>query len=169
MQADPFREASPEEISDNVFRLIGTGWMLITAGPPQAWNTMTASWGGLGILWNKPVSFCFIRPTRHTRQFMDRHDVYTLSFFGESHRSILQYCGAHSGRDVDKAKEAGLTPVGGEGMTWFAEARLVLQCRKLYSQDLDPGRFLDPGIGGHYLGKDYHRQYIGEIRKVLRK
>ena len=82
MQAQPFRELAPDQIPDNPFHLIGSDWMLITAGPPEAWNTMTASWGGLGILWNKPVSFCFVRPSRHTRGFMDRSGLYTLSFFG---------------------------------------------------------------------------------------
>lgn len=172
MQRDGFREIKPEEMTDNVFRLIGSDWMLITAGASEArgkWNTMTASWGGLGVLWNRPVCFCFVRPSRHTRGFMDGAGDFTLSFFDtERYRDALNYCGSHSGRDVDKARETGLTPVEEAGrMVWFAEARLVAQCRKIYSQDIEPGRFLDPAIQGNYPQQDYHRMYVGEILKVL--
>ncbi len=169
MQAEQFRDGTPEGITDNVFRLIGKDWMLITAGPRQAYNTMTASWGGFGVIWSRQVCFALVRPARHTRRFLDRQGVYTLSFFEERYRRALEYCGAHSGRDVDKAKETGLTAVGEGQMTWFAEARLVLQCRKLYFHDLDPRNFLDPVIESHYPKKDYHRLYIGEIVRVLVK
>src|SRR5512139_341908 len=106
-----FSETRPELLSDNPFRLIGADWMLITAGSPDAFNTMTASWGGLGVLWERKVAFCFIRPTRHTYGFIERAGGFTLSFFGEQYRSALQFCGTHSGRDTDKVSGAGLTPV----------------------------------------------------------
>lgn len=169
MRKDLFREATAEEIPDNVFKLIGADRMLLTAGTPASYNTMTAGWGGMGVLWGRKVSFCFVRPQRHTRGFLDRHDAFTMSFFPQGYRQALEYCGAHSGRDVDKAKATGLTPAGEAGMTWFAEARLVLQCRKLYFHDLDPVHFLDPAIREHYLQNDFHRMYIGEVIKILMK
>lgn len=159
-----FRKISPEEISDNTFKLIGKDWMLVTAGSPDAWNTMTASWGGVGVLWNKPVSFVFIRPQRYTYEFIERSDTFTLSFFTENYRGALNICGSKSGRDIDKAAETGLTPIAGAaGTTTFKEARLVLECRKLYFQDIDPKNFLDESIEKNYSQKDYHRIYIAEI------
>jgi len=162
-----FRETKPELLTDNPFKLIGADWMLITAGTPESHNTMTASWGGLGILWERKVATCFIRPTRFTFEFAERSPHFTLSFFEEKYRKALTYCGTHSGRNTDKVKEAGLTPVKEGGFVYFEEARLVLACNKIYSQDIDPKRFLDPKIEGMYPQKDYHRMFIGEIVKCL--
>ena len=69
-----FITISPYELEDNPFRMIDKQWMLITAGNGQSADTMTASWGGLGALWNKPVSFAFIRPTRYTYDFTEREE-----------------------------------------------------------------------------------------------
>jgi len=162
-----FTEVRPELLTDNPFKLIGSDWMLITAGTPEAFNTMTASWGGLGVLWERQVGFCFIRPTRYTYEFIEHAENFTLSFFEERFRKALTYCGTHSGRDGDKIREAGLTPVKEGGAVYFAEARLVLVCRKLYFQDISPDRFLDPAIESMYPKKDYHRMYVGEIGKCL--
>jgi flavin reductase (DIM6/NTAB) family NADH-FMN oxidoreductase RutF len=163
-----FKEIAPEAMEGNAFKLIGKDWMLITAGSLGSYNTMTASWGGLGVLWNRNVSFCFVRPTRYTFQFMESAELYTLSFFTEDHREALNYCGAHSGRDVDKASETGLTPFQpAEGTVSFQEARLILLCKKIYTQDFEPGRFLDPAIDGNYPKKDYHRIYIGQLLGCL--
>ncbi len=162
-----FKETKPELLTDNPFKLIGSDWMLITAGTPDSFNTMTASWGGLGILWERKVATCFIRPTRFTYEFAEGAPYFTLSFFEEQYRKALTYCGTHSGRNTDKIREAGLTPVNEGGFVYFSEARLVLACRKIYVQDIDPSRFLDPKIDDMYPQKDYHRMYIGEIVKCL--
>jgi len=170
MTKSTFRAVPPTAIRDNVFKLIDSDWMLITAGTLKGWNTMTASWGGLGILWNKPVAFCFVRPTRHTFGFMEKNDRFTLSFFTERYRAALNLCGTKSGRDTDKARATGLTPVAGRrGFTSFAQARMVLECRKLYFQDLNPKAFLDSAIIKNYPKRDFHRMYIGEITRCLVK
>ena len=158
-----WREISPDAISLNPFKLIGTDWMLITAGSIDSWNTMTASWGGLGFLWGKNVCFCFVRPTRYTFEFMERSMEFTLSFFPAEYRKALSYCGAHSGKEVDKAAETGLIPKSvGAGLS-FEQANLAILCRKLYHHDFDPAKFIDTSIEANYPAKDYHRQYIGEI------
>lgn len=163
-----FRDVSPSSRPDNVFKLMDRDWMLVTAGTMESFNMLTASWGGLGILWEREVAMCFIRPVRHTFKFMERHEMFTLTFFGEEHRAALKLCGKMSGRDVDKAKEAGLTPVKGRnGGIYFAEARLVFECRKIYWQDVDPARFLEPKLNIFYPEKDYHRMYVGEIVSCL--
>jgi flavin reductase (DIM6/NTAB) family NADH-FMN oxidoreductase RutF len=164
-----FTETKPELLAENPFTLVGKEWMLITAGSPESFNTMTASWGGMGVLWERKVAFCFIRPTRYTYEFVERSDFFTLSFFEERHRKSLTFCGTHSGRDTDKVRETGLTPVKAGGFVYFEEARLVLACKKLYFQDIAPERFLDEKINDMYPQKDYHRMYVGEIVKCLRK
>ncbi len=159
-----FRKIAPEQITENVFKLIGKDWMLITAGNIESYNTMTASWGGLGVLWNKNICFCVIRPHRYTYGFVERMDHFTLSFFTPEDREKLSICGSCSGKDVNKAHAAGLTPLAlGTSAVYFAEARLVLECRKIYFHDITPHNFLDVDIDMHYPEKDYHRLYIGEI------
>lgn len=142
-------------------------WFLLTAGDflSGGYNCMTVSWGGLGTLWNKPFALVVVRPTRHTRQFMEKSTGFTLCAFGEEHRKKLSYCGSHSGREGNKVRAAGLTPVACRSVAApaYDEAELVLECRKTYFSDLDPGHFLDPTIESHYPSKDYHRVYFAEI------
>jgi flavin reductase (DIM6/NTAB) family NADH-FMN oxidoreductase RutF len=165
-----FSQVALRNLHDNPFSLIGDQWMLITAGSLAGHNCMTASWGGLGVLWKKDVAFCFVRPTRHTFGFMEAAGLYTLSFFPEAMRTALDLCGSKSGRDIDKDKAAGLTPFEVEaGAVSYEQARLVLVCRKLYRQDIAPALFVDPGLEEHYPKKDYHRLYIGEIVTALRR
>lgn len=160
----PFDCIDPRQLTDNAFKLIADDWMLITAGARASYNTMTASWGALGELWNKKICICFVRPTRHTYQFIESSSVFSLSFFDEQYREVLRHLGTVSGRDVDKMTIAGLTPIqSDQGAIYFAEARLVFECRKIYSEDLKPAQFLTPEIADCYPRKDYHRIYIGEI------
>ena len=163
-----FITITPEELEGNPFQMIGKQWMLITAGNEEKANTMTASWGGLGILWNKPVSFAFIRPTRYTYEFIEREDGYSLCFFDESYRDALKVCGTVSGRDRDKIAQCGLTLRYEDGIPYFDQAETVLICRKLAAQDMDPAGFVDSSVEKHY-NNDYHRVYTGEITKVLRR
>ena len=75
--------------------------MLVTAGTKEKFNTMTASWGGIGWLWNKPVAFVFIRPERYTYEFVEKNDYLTLSFLGEENKKIHAVCGSKSGRNIE--------------------------------------------------------------------
>ncbi len=165
-----FKIIKPEAITGNVFRMINLDWMLIAAGGLGSFNMMTASWGGMGVLWNKEVVFCFIRPGRYTFEFMEKYSYFTVGFFSLDYKKNLEFCGTKSGREINKMKESGLTPKQTErGVVYFEEARLVLECRKLYFQDLDSKNFLDKMIEANYPHKDYHRLYIGEIISCMTK
>jgi len=165
-----FKSVNVFEVPDNIFKLISKDWMLITGGTINSFNTMTASWGTFGELWNKKICICFVRPVRYTYKFMEKEDYFTLSFFTERYRKTLNFCGTKSGRDFDKIKETGLTPVeSATGSVYFKQARLVFECRKIYIHDLDPTLFLDPKIHESYPDKDYHRMYIGEVINCLMK
>lgn len=167
------------KLEKTAFSLFAEDWTLITAGlagtaaGPGGWNTMTASWGGFGQLWNRDVAFIFVRPSRYTFEFVEKNPGFSLSFFGEEKAEALKICGSISGRESDKAKAAGITPMvlgaGEKRWTSFEEARLVLACTKIYAQDLDPAAFLDSGIAGHYPEADYHRLYIGEIEAAWKR
>lgn len=161
----------PKSIVTNPFRAIGTQWMLVTAGTAEACNTMTASWGGVGIMWGKPVATAYIRPQRYTKTFMDKEDCFTLSFLPEGYRKELSYCGSVSGRDEDKIAHCGFTVQTAEcGAPYFAEAELVLVCRKLYRQRMKPECFIDTAQDERwYPEKDYHDMYIAEIVEAYQR
>ena len=164
-----FERFYPEQFQGNPFNLIGTDWMLITAGTPDKFNTMTASWGGLGVLWNRNVCFCFVRPQRYTFEFMEKNTRFSLSFFEHKYRDALMVCGSRSGREIDKVTATGLTPVTfSDGSVYFQEAKLVMICEKLYAQDLHGKYAVSPLVDEVYPEKDYHRMYIGEVSSCLK-
>lgn len=163
------REIAPTALPKSAFEMIGKDWMLLTAGDKEKYNTMTASWGGVGVLWNKNVVFAFVRPQRFTYDFMKDNEYFSCSFFSEDYRSALAFCGKYSGRDVDKAKECNLTPDFSESAPYFEEADTVIVCKKLYIQQMNEDSIIDESIKANYSGDDYHHVFVGEIVKVLKK
>ena len=165
-----FKEVNAENLVINPFTKIGSDWMLITAGDGEKFNTMTASWGGMGVCWGKNVVTAYIRPQRYTKEFVDANDLFTLSFFDSQYRPALNICGSLSGRDCDKVAKAGLTPYFVDGTTAFHEADMILVCRKMYQGAMTPENFIaKENISKWYPDKDFHTMYISEILKVLIK
>ncbi len=163
-----FKEISANHLQGNPFHMIGQEWMLVTAEKEGKVNTMTAAWGGLGIMWGKNVAFVVIRPQRYTKEFIDAADSFSLSFYDESFRKTLSYLGAVSGRDEDKVLKSGLTVTQNDSIPYFKEAKTVLFCKKLFSQPYEEKNFFDNDIpGACYPDKDYHTLYISEITKIL--
>ena len=162
------QKIDPKTLTVNPFTLIGDQWMLITAGTPEHCNTMTASWGGVGVLWAEPSATCYIRPQRYTKEFIDKEELFSVSFLKDGHRDALKLCGSVSGRDHDKIKEAGLTPVFIDGVPAFEEADTILICRKMYRTSMNPADFIDKDADSKfYPEKDYHDMYIAEIVKAV--
>ncbi len=160
------KEINIRDIKISAAQLINDGWGLVTAGDKEKFNTMTVSWGAMGEMWSKDAVFIFIRPNRYTYEFLEKGELFTLSFYGEEYRSALALCGRKSGRDIDKAAETGLTPVFTDGTVTFAQAKYTIVCRIMASQFIDPKGFKDETIDSNYNGTDYHKMYIGEILKV---
>ncbi len=163
-----FKEINVTELSFNPWEKIGKDWFLLTSGDEKGWNTMTAAWGSAGLMGRKNTFNAVVRPTRYTYEFMEKNDLFTVSFFSEKYKSALGYCGSHSGRDCDKAKETGLTPKFTDGTTAFEEADLILICRKIYAQNMDislVAEDIKPLNGDEPI----HKQYIGEILKAYVK
>lgn len=166
-----FREVDVTCVDDNFIRTIGAEWMLITAGDRRRCNTMTASWGMVGEMWGLHAAMVVIRPQRYTFGFTEREERMTLSFFDAEWRKALAYCGSHSGRDGEKIARAGLSVAFTDvGTPAIAEARLVLECRKLYVDRMRADRFVDRGlVDKWYEAADFHQVYIVEIERAYRR
>ncbi|MDA3845878.1 MAG: flavin reductase family protein [Vallitaleaceae bacterium] len=165
-----FKQQDIKDFNSNPFNIIGKDWMLVTAGNFDKINTMTASWGGLGVLWAKNVTFTFIRPQRFTKEFVDTEETYSLCFFDQSYKKALAYLGEVSGRDENKIEKAGLTPMFLDNTPCFEEANMVIICKILYHQVQEASSFIDGEFDKKmYPSKDYHTMYVSEIEKIYIK
>lgn len=166
MQRQPI---SIDRFVARAFQIWDKGWFLLSSGDfaTARYNSMTVSWGSFGTMWNKPFAMVVVRPQRYTRQFIDAADSFTLAAFGQAQRPILDLLGSKSGRDVDKVHPQGLTPMASRRVASpsYAEASLIIECRKMYFDDYAPQHFLDPSIQTMYRG-DYHRMYFGEVLEI---
>lgn len=163
------RQIEIKGLSEDFNTLLGERWGLLTAAADPV-NPMTVGWGQVGRLWGKPVCTVYVRPQRFTFGLMNDAKHFSLSFLPEDRHDVVALCGTKSGRDIDKVKECGLTVVDDLSAPYYAEAELVLVCRKLYEQDMEPESFVDKDIDGkNYPGKDYHRMFVGEIEAVLKR
>lgn len=171
------KEINLEELNINPMTMIGSEWWLITAGNQDTgFNTMTASWGHLGSIWERkggrahmglPTACVYIRPHRYTKEYMDNNELFTLSVFDQSHKRALGYLGSHSGRDEDKISNAGLTPIFNDDTTMYEEAKIIFVCKKIYHSEIVEEGFIDKSlIDNNYPKKDFHAMYVGEILKV---
>lgn len=144
-------------------------WLLLTAGTITDHNMMTVAWGSIGCMWARPFAQVVVRPQRHTRKYMDRLDSFTLCAFPDKFRNDLQTLGTLSGRDCDKLAATRLTLKASKTVPApsYKEACLILECRVIYRQDMDPAGFADKAIQKNYPEKDYHRIYFGEIRAAF--
>lgn len=164
-----FKEISAKELTFAPFD-IKDEWMLVTAEKDGKVNTMTASWGGFGIMWNKQVAFIVIRPQRYTKEFVDNADSFSLTFFDKSYLKKLSYLGKVSGRDENKIEKAELTITHEGEIPYFEEAHTAIFIKKLYAQPMGGEYFLDKEIISKWFPQnDFHILYIGEITKVLTK
>ncbi|MCR5189248.1 MAG: flavin reductase family protein [Treponema sp.] len=162
------KEIKAQELNENPFKLIGDDWMLITAEKDGKVNTMTASWGGLGVIWGRTSATVYIRLSRYTKEFVDSSDHFSICVMPSSYKKDLAYCGKVSGRDEDKIAKCGFTVEHENGVPYFKESRLVMTCRKMFTQELSAAGFVDKSIiDANYSDKDWHVMYIGEIEKVL--
>lgn len=167
-----FEKIDIKALNENTVSLFDDDWFIVTAGDSVHFNPMTISWGGLGVLWNHPVATVYIRPSRHTFQFAENSKYFTLCAFDEEFRAALNFIGTRSGRDTDKIKETGLTPLVTElGNIYYKEARLVIECEKIYFDDLKVEQMINPEEDAKSYNdpETIHRMYIGKIVNVLEK
>lgn len=159
-----FKKISPEEI-EKVIKRIGKDWMLICTRDEEngKLNAMTASWGAMGVLWNKNICVCFVRPERHTHKLLGENELFSIAFMDEMYREALRFCGRESGRDVDKLRACGLDTERVDGVDVISDASLALVCKKLYVDELKENCFLDKSLLKNYENGGYHTVYVCEI------
>ncbi|MBI9047515.1 MAG: flavin reductase [Anaerolineaceae bacterium] len=164
------------EISINAFRirsyqLFEKQWLLLTSGDFQkgTYNAMSIGWGSIGSMWSKPFVQIVVRPSRYTYEFLNTYPTFTVTAFPEQYRKTLVLLGSKSGRDGDKILESGLTPIASQHVAapGYAEANLIIECEKMYWDDMKPKNFLNEDILQKYPEKDYHRSYYGEIKSII--
>ncbi len=160
-----------ETLQFNPFEKIGKEWFLIGAqNSKKEFNAMTASWGGLGVLWNKNVATIYIRPQRHTKLFVDDAKYVTLQFFDAKYKKELGLYGTKSGKDINKEKACGFHVVECEQSAYIEEADLVFVCKKIYEDTIKPECMVyDEMNTTYYPEVDHHTMYIVEIVGVYQK
>ena len=165
-----FKEIKADQFEQSPFKLIGKDWMLITSEKDGKVNTMTASWGGFGVMWGKNVAYIVLRPQRYTKEFVDHSNTFSLSFFDDTYKKQLGYLGSVSGRDEDKIEKSKLTVLHTDDTPYFEEANMTVLCQKLYAQRLKPEYFIEQELDEKwYPDHDYHTLYIAEVAKILVK
>ena len=166
-----FKRTNCEELKTNLFRMIGKDWLLICCDDKEnkRENMMTASWGGMGVLWNLPVCFLFVRPQRHTYSLLETEERFSVCVLPEEWRSAHKVCGSQSGRDVNKIISTGLTEIEISGVKALSESEYVFVLKQLYVDTLKKDNFLDQEQLLHYPQDDFHAMYVCKIEEVYVK
>lgn len=72
-------------------------------------NIITVAWTGT-ICTNPAMLYISVRPERHSYKMIRESGEFVVNLTTEELAKATDYCGVRSGRDVDKWKEAKLTP-----------------------------------------------------------
>lgn len=155
----------------NPFTKLAEEWMIITSGNQEKVNGMTASWGGLGVLWGQNTAFIFVRENRYTKEFIDNGEYFSCSFFDKKFKNDLKYFGVVSGRVEDKFKTAGLNVNFRDNIPFVDEGNFIVLCKKMAAVPITETHFLNPELKEKwYSGKEennFHTMYVGEIVEIL--
>jgi flavin reductase (DIM6/NTAB) family NADH-FMN oxidoreductase RutF len=162
---------NPFDYAEQILKAVKTGVLLTTKAGGQT-NTMSISWGTLGIQWNTPIFTVFVRGCRHTGPMLDESMEFTVNIPLEPvDKNIIRVCGTLSGRDTDKFALLGLTPeepavIATPGIR---QLPLTLECKVIYKQQQYPDCMTAQEPKTHYpnhsenIHDDYHTAYYGEI------
>src|SRR5690606_26018691 len=154
-----------------VFKLVGKDYSVITAGSDSLYNSMTASWGGWGQLFEVPVTWCFLNASRYTLEFIKKEQSYTMTYFPDQFKDQVIAFGSKSGRNSDKMKETTLTYVKTpSGNITYKEAKLIIECKLVEITETNPKDFYSEK-GKEFVekgkkdgnGKEYHKLVFGDI------
>ena len=157
------------KFNTDIFSQFHEKWALLSAGSKENHNSMTISWGGLGTLWSKPVATVYVKPIRHTYQFMEKNEYFTISFYPEKYKLALNVMGSISGRNNDKDTISGLTVKEVGKAVTYEEAEITLLCKKIYFQDMVRDTMPNDVIEQYYTKEEPHRMYVGEVIEVISK
>lgn len=163
------KEVKLEELTLKAVNIWKEQWLLLTAGTMEDNNMMTVAWGSIGCMWNKPFAQIVVRPQRYTMEYLEKSDCFTLCAFPEKFKKNLLHLGTVSGRDGNKLADTPFTLKKSSSVLspCYEEASLILECKKMYAQNMDPSCFVTDTATKVYPEKDFHRIYYGEILKAF--
>ena len=165
-----YEAISPEEFNENIFKLVGKDFTVITAGEKP--NSMVASWGGIGIMFNKPVTWNFLRANRYTLEKMRETGTFTMCWFPDQYKGDIMQFGTKSGRNTDKMAQTKLTPMATpDGYPAYAEAKIIIECKLIAASTVSKDEFYTEEAKtflqeGYDDAKDWHKLVYGEITKI---
>ncbi len=171
--AQKYQSVQPKDFDENIFSLVGDDWTVITAGEDP--NSMVASWGGLGIMFNKPVTWCFLRANRYTLEKIRETGTYTFCYFPAQYKGEILKFGSASGRNTDKMDQTKLTPMEiPHGVPAYEEAKVIIECKLIAAPTVSKDEFYteegkDFLQGGYDEAKDWHKLVYGEITNIYIK
>lgn len=159
------------EYSTEILEALNKGAFLTVKSEDKV-NTMTISWGTIGIMWGKPTFMAMVRHSRYTFKLIEKSEDFTVSLpFKNSMKEALAYCGSKSGENFDKIKECNLklkealhvnSPV-------IDDCEFFIECKIAYKQDMDKSYLASEVIDKCYSDSDYHVLYFGEIKGIYKK
>lgn len=164
------------ELNLNPYTLFANDWAAISTGnEEEGVNAMTIAWGSIGALWERdshsnrlPVLTVYVRPSRYTNIRMKKDNYFSVAVLED--KKVLGYLGSHSGRNEDKYKGAGITPVFDGNTVYPEESTIMFICRKLYQAPLLENGFCEKElVDFNYPQRDFHDMYVGQIEKILVK
>jgi len=103
-------------LKETLQAMSNTGLLLTSADKKGKMNVMTIGWGTVGIIWGMPMFLVLVRPSRFTYGLIEETGEFTVNVPPRRLSEITFFCGSVSGRDHDKFKEKGLTPIAGENV-----------------------------------------------------
>lgn len=165
-----YEAVSPEEFNENIFKLVGKDFTVITAGEKP--NSMVASWGGIGIMFNKPVTWNFLRANRYTLEKMRETGTFTMCWFTDQYKGDIMQFGTKSGRNTDKMAQTKLTPMATpDGYPAYAEAKIIIECKLIAASTVSKDEFYTEEAKtflqeGYDDAKDWHKLVYGEITNI---
>lgn len=171
--AQNYETVAAADFNENFFKLVADDWTVITAGEDP--NSMVASWGGAGIMFNKPVTWCFLRANRYTLEKIRETGVYTMCYFPEQYKNDIMQFGIKSGINTDKMDKTALTPMDTPaGVPAYKEARVIIECRLIAASTVSKDEFYTEEAkeflqGGYDEAKDWHKLVYGEITNIYVK
>ena len=167
---DQFKSVPAEEFDENFFNLVAKDFTVITAG--EVPNSMVASWGGIGIMFNKPVTWCFLRANRYTLEKMRETGTYTMCYFPDQYKGDIMQFGIKSGRNTDKMAQTKLTKMATpDGYPAYSEAKIIIECKLIAAPTVSKDEFYTDEAkeflqGGYDEAKDWHKLVYGEITNI---
>ncbi len=169
------KEIEVFDYANEILKAVKTGVLLTTKAAEKV-NSMTISWGTLGIEWSKPIFTVFVRENRFTKYQLEKNPEFTINIpHGSFDKKILGICGTKSGHTIDKIKELNLTLVTPNRVSVpaISELPLTLECRVIYKQKQDEREITeenkkmcypqDVDSSFHGANRDFHTAYYGEI------